>query len=120
MTGLPAATRRGRRASGGAGLRRRRLLRGEGPRAAGGAPRARSHCRFVPQLIHFIPESLIQYSVPLYTMGRQCDQTLGAPRLQRGRRVRAPGADIFILNRSNIYFRKYIDIYAQSIYAAVY
>ena len=41
-----------------------------------GAVRARSHCRFVLPLIHFIPDSLI-YSVPLF-LKRQCDRTLGA------------------------------------------
>jgi hypothetical protein len=30
-----------------------------------GAPRVRSHCRFVLPLIHFIPDSL-RYSVPLF------------------------------------------------------
>ena len=37
--------------------------------------RARSHCRFIPPLIHFIPYSLT-YSVPLF-LKRQCDRTLG-------------------------------------------
>ena len=41
-----------------------------------GAIRARSHCRFVPPLIHFIPDSL-KYSVPLL-LKRQCDPTPGA------------------------------------------
>ena len=36
--------------------------------------RAQSHFRFVPPLIHFIPDSLI-YSVPLF-LKRQCDRTL--------------------------------------------
>jgi hypothetical protein len=40
-----------------------------------GTARARSHCRFVLPLIHFIPDSLT-YSVPLY-LKRQCDRTLG-------------------------------------------
>ena len=40
-----------------------------------GWARARSHCRFVPPLIHFIPDSLTQ-SVPLF-LKRQCDRTLG-------------------------------------------
>ena len=37
--------------------------------------RARSHCRFVLTLIHFMPCSLT-YSVPL-CLKRQCDRTLG-------------------------------------------
>jgi hypothetical protein len=41
-----------------------------------GAARARSHCHFVPPLIHFIPD-LLTYSVPLF-LKRQCDRTLGA------------------------------------------
>jgi galactosylceramidase len=41
-----------------------------------GARRARSHCRFVLPLIHFIPDSLT-YSVPLF-LKRQCDRTLGS------------------------------------------
>jgi hypothetical protein len=45
-----------------------------------GLRRARSHCRFAPPLIHFIPYSLT-YSVPLF-LKRQCDRTLG---LQQGR-----------------------------------
>jgi hypothetical protein len=44
--------------------------------AADGALRARSHCRFVPPLIHFTPDSLT-YLVPLF-LKRQCDRTLGA------------------------------------------
>ena len=43
------------------------------PRGLCGHRRARSHCRFVPPLIHFIPDSLI-YSVPLF-LKRQCDRT---------------------------------------------
>jgi hypothetical protein len=43
---------------------------------AGGADRARSHCRFVLPLIHFIPD-LRTYSPPLF-LKRQCDRTLGA------------------------------------------
>jgi hypothetical protein len=42
-----------------------------------GAPRARSHCRFVRPHIHFIPDSLT-YAVALF-LNRQCDRTLGAP-----------------------------------------
>ena len=41
---------------------------------AGWRTRARSHCRFVLPLIHFIPDSL-RYSVPLF-LKRQCDRTL--------------------------------------------
>jgi hypothetical protein len=37
-------------------------------------PRGRSHCRFVPPLIRFIPDSLT-YSVPLF-LKRQCDRAL--------------------------------------------
>jgi hypothetical protein len=40
-----------------------------------GPSRARSHCRVVLPLVHFIPDSLT-YSVPLY-LKRQCDRTLG-------------------------------------------
>ena len=40
----------------------------------GGTPRARSHCRFVPPLIHFIPDSLTNL-VPRF-LKRQCDRTL--------------------------------------------
>ena len=32
---------------------------------ADGPPRARSHCRFAPQLIHFLPD-LLTYSVSLF------------------------------------------------------
>jgi hypothetical protein len=46
--------------------------------------RARSHCRFVLSLIHFIPDSLT-YSVPLF-LNRPCDRALGG-------RGRADGAD---------------------------
>jgi hypothetical protein len=46
-----------------------------GPETDAVTPRARSHCRFAPPLIHFIPESLT-YSVPLF-LKRQCDRTLG-------------------------------------------
>ena len=41
-----------------------------------GAVWARSHCRFVLLLIHFIPD-LLTYLVPLF-LKRQCDRTLGA------------------------------------------
>jgi hypothetical protein len=64
--------------------RRRRALRraprGPVPAAEGqpGAARARSHCRFVPPRIHFIPDSLT-YSGHLF-LKRQCDSTLGATR----------------------------------------
>jgi hypothetical protein len=44
--------------------------------AAQGDARARSHCRFVPPLIHCIPD-LLTYSVPLF-LKRQCDRTQGA------------------------------------------
>jgi hypothetical protein len=45
---------------------------------AGGAPRARSHCRFLLPLIHLIIPDLLTYSAPLF-LKRQCDRTLGAP-----------------------------------------
>jgi hypothetical protein len=66
---------------------------------------ARSRCRFVLPLIHFMPDSLT-YSVPL-CLKRQCDRTLGGQPHQsagcscggaeaeaagRGRRPRAGGA----------------------------
>jgi hypothetical protein len=48
---------------------------GRAPRRPGSlAARARSHCRFVPPLLRFIPVSLT-YSVPL-SLKRQCDRTL--------------------------------------------
>ena len=54
----------------------------------------RSHCRFVPPLIHFIPYSLT-YSVPLF-LKRQCDRTLAggrcATRARQLTRRRAGGA----------------------------
>jgi hypothetical protein len=57
--------------------------------AAGGAPRARSHCRFLLPLIHFIPYSRTD-SVSL-SPRRQCDRTLGAPGLcARLPRLRSP------------------------------
>jgi hypothetical protein len=40
-------------------------------------PRAWSHCRFVPPLIHLTPDSLGE-SVPLF-LNRQCDRTLSGP-----------------------------------------
>ena len=43
--------------------------------ADGGPDRARSHCRFVPPLTHFIPDELT-YSVPLF-LNRQCGRTPG-------------------------------------------
>ena len=57
--------------------------------------RARSRCRFVPLLIHFIPD-LFKYLVPL-CLNRQCDRTLrgGGPpvraRVQRPERLRGGG-----------------------------
>jgi hypothetical protein len=44
------------------------LRRAPGPHSA----RARSHCRFVPPLTHFIPYFLT-YSVPLF-LKRECDE----------------------------------------------
>ena len=49
--------------------------------ARGGQRRARSQCRFVLPVTHFIPDSLT-YSVPIF-LKRRCDRTLGQ---------RAPGA----------------------------
>jgi hypothetical protein len=54
----------------------------------GGGARARSHCRFVPPLIHFIPD-LLAYSVPL-NLKRQCDRTLGGAPGRRGKKTGAP------------------------------
>jgi hypothetical protein len=42
---------------------------------SGGGGRARSHCRFVPPLIHFIPDFTLA-SVPRF-LKRQCDRILG-------------------------------------------
>ena len=39
-----------------------------------GSPRARSHCRVAPPLIHFMPESLTCASILM----RQCDRTVGS------------------------------------------
>jgi hypothetical protein len=64
--------------------------RGEAPDYMYGASaRARSHCRFVLQLIHFILDSLT-YSVLLFLI-RQCDRTPGQPphRALRPRRASA-------------------------------
>jgi hypothetical protein len=79
----------------GAGRGKNTLLRGDGkvwhalcgaldaerpedlPYLLAGAPRARSHCRFVLPLIHVTPDSLT-YPVPLF-LKRRCDRTLGAP-----------------------------------------
>jgi hypothetical protein len=52
----------------------------------GARARARSHCRFVPPFIHFIPNSL-SYSVPLY-LKRQCDRTLGAGSFEDAQQAR--------------------------------
>jgi hypothetical protein len=56
------------------GLERDRFERLRHPARPRGALRARSHSRFVPPLIHFIP---LTYSVPLF-LKRHCDQPLGA------------------------------------------
>ena len=48
-----------------------------------GIGRARSHCRVVLPVIHFIPD-LLTYSVPLF-LKRQCDRTLGIGRGPRSR-----------------------------------
>jgi hypothetical protein len=68
--------RRGRLAGGGACGPAPRG-RAAGPPALQGLARARSHCRFVPPLIHFTPDSLRDL-VPLF-LKRQCDRTLGLP-----------------------------------------
>jgi hypothetical protein len=50
---------------------------------AGGVPaRARSHCRFVPPLIHSITD-LLEYSAPIF-LNRQCDRTLGPAHARGG------------------------------------
>jgi hypothetical protein len=67
--GMPGAT--GAKDS---GCVRRGGLRQDGRR------RARSHFRFVPPLIHFIPDSR-KDSVPLF-LKQQCDRTLGRHLLQ--------------------------------------
>jgi hypothetical protein len=73
---------------------RGRCARSSRRRAAPPAGRARSQCRFVPPLVHFVPESLT-YSVPL-SLKRQCDRTPPAgwappPLARRGRqRVACP------------------------------
>jgi hypothetical protein len=58
-------------------------------RGHGRPGRARSHCRFVPPLIHFIPD-LLTYSVPLF-LKQQCDRTLRPGRIRglqgRGERL---------------------------------
>ena len=53
-----------------------RRLQGRGPGAARGEVRARTHCRFVLPLIHFIPKSLT-YSVPLFEATMRPDRTPG-------------------------------------------
>jgi hypothetical protein len=63
---------------------------GGGRRAgAEGARRARSHCRLVAPLIHFVPV-LLTYSVPLF-LKRQCDRTIGARGGGSGRPRGGPG-----------------------------
>jgi hypothetical protein len=54
----------------------RHTLPKPGGGAAGAAARARSHCRFVLPLIHFMPDSRA-YSLPLF-LKRRCDRTLAA------------------------------------------
>jgi hypothetical protein len=58
----------------------RPMTRRLGLHRADGLARARSHCRFVTPLIHFMPESL-KYSETLF-LKRQCDRTLGLAPLQ--------------------------------------
>ena len=80
-----AVTRRRSRSSGSSRCRQPRRS------AARGASRARSHCRFAPPLIRFIPYSRT-YAVPLF-LKRQCDRTLDARRPPRRRsRPRARSA----------------------------
>ena len=62
-----------------------------GRRRGGGHARARSHCRFTPPPIHFIPDSLT-YSVPLF-LNRQCDRTLGHGPARRARRAGGAAGD---------------------------
>ena len=69
------------------GLERRTKLVVD-PIDPGGRSRARSHCRFVLPLIHFILESLI-YSVPLF-LKRRCDRTLGTLASPRVRPAGSP------------------------------
>jgi hypothetical protein len=59
-------------------------------RGGGGSARARSHCRFVPPRIHFIPDSPA-YSVPL-CVKRQCNLTLGRDSARRAAAAREPQA----------------------------
>jgi hypothetical protein len=54
-------------------------------RLGGMQVRARSHRRFAPPLVHFIPY-LLAYPVPLF-LKRQCDRTLAAGRQARVRGV---------------------------------
>jgi hypothetical protein len=82
-----AVSRRGLAERGGrvAGRALQRLcdLRADCGGATRGGHRARSHCRFVLPLIHFIPYFL-KYSVSLF-LKRQCDRTLaGHRRVRRG------------------------------------
>jgi hypothetical protein len=57
---------------------------------AEGEPRARSHCRFVPPLVRFIPD-LLTYLVPLF-LKRQCDRTPGKPRTNFSHETRVRNA----------------------------
>jgi hypothetical protein len=59
-----------------------------------GEHRARSHFRFVPPLILFIPASL-RYLVPLF-LKRQCDRTLGGHTDRRGRHPGLPARPVHI------------------------
>ena len=99
LTAPPAAAACGIPCAGGGGRWRLGGGRGGwsgGSSGGGGRPgcggrwwRARSHCRFAPPLIHFIPDSLT-YSVPLF-LKRQCDRTLGGGLAGAGRGGAAAG-----------------------------
>jgi hypothetical protein len=60
-------------------------VRGQRDAAAGRGPaRVRSHCRFVPLLIHFIPYLLRDLVALFLIVIRQCDRTLGPAAGQGG------------------------------------
>ena len=90
--GVQAVRRRHRAAAAGGPGEGGARARGLGAQGQGGGrhalvprgqPGARSHCRIVLPLVHFIP-GLRTYSVPL-NLKRQCDRTLGQPRAAPGR-----------------------------------
>ena len=49
--------------------------------SSAGKPRARSRCRFVLPLIHFIPDPRTDWVSPF--LKRQCNRTLGKPKSKR-------------------------------------